>query len=298
MQKRWSFSVIVSVAIVGIITLFLNISNTQVTPSAGPYLVTAPYMPSTLTFAGENVPLTDPEVYERLDRELISNVYFHSQTILNLKKAHKYFGVIEQILKKEGVPEDFKYLCVIESNLSNVVSPAGAAGFWQFLASTGKGYGLEINNEVDERYNLEKSTKAACAYLKEAHERFGNWTNAAASYNMGQAGISTKQATQKESNYYDLLLYEETQRYLFRILAVKSIFENPDRYGFYILPQEKYNMPPYNIKTVNTKITSLVDFAKENGVTYKDLKSLNPWLRSDALRNANGKSYDLLILKK
>jgi len=297
-MKLYKHTLILSFAIVCILALFVNISNTSIRPIAGPYLVTAPYLPEKLSLAGEAVPMSDPEVYERMDRELVSNTYFHSQTIINFKRAQKYFGIIEGILKKEGVPDDFKYLCVIESNLSNVVSPSGAAGFWQFLSGTAKGYGLEVNNEIDDRYHLEKSTLAACKYLREAKGRFGTWTLAAASYNMGQSGLSNRISNQAEQTYYDLLLYEETQRYVFRILAVKSIFENPERYGFYILPQEKYTMPAFTTVSVNTKVNSWIDFAKEKNITYKDLKYLNPWIRDTSLRNKDGNTYEVKILRK
>lgn len=277
--------------------LFVS-GGTKVQPSAGPYLTTAPFYPSELDFAGESVPLSDPEVHERLDRELISNCYYHSNTILTMKRAHKFFPIIEPILAENGVPDDFKYLCVIESNLSNVVSPAGAAGFWQFLGSTGRIYGLEVNREVDERYHLEKATKAACKYLKDAYAKFNSWTLAAASYNMGMAGLKSKMIEQKEDKYYDLLLYQETQRYVFRILAVKSIFSKPTRYGFYILDQEKYNYPKYKTVSRKTDISCIMCFSKDNEVSYKELKWLNPWIRSKAIRNKSGKEYKFKILEK
>ncbi len=267
-------------------------------PIAGPYLTTAPYVPDSLDFAGEPVPLDQDEIYERLDREIISNTYYHSNTIITLKRAHKYFPIIEKILKEEGVPDDFKYLCVIESNLSNVISPAGAAGFWQFMSATGKIYGLEINSEVDERYHLEKATRAACKYLKNAHEKFNSWTMAAASYNMGVNGVESKSIEQRQTNYYDLLLYQETQRYVFRILAIKSIFSRPDRYGFYILDQEKYNMPEYTTVSRTDAISCIICFSGDHKVTYKELKWLNPWIRGKGIRNRSGKTYEFKILKK
>ncbi len=296
LKKTLLLSLLFAVSI--ILAAFLCFGNDSNQPIAGPYLITAPHIPKNLEFAAEPVPLNNQEVLERLDRELVSNVYFHSQTILNIKKAQKYFPLIEKILQENGVPDDFKYLCVIESNLSNLVSPAGAAGYWQFLAPTGKSFGLEITSEVDERYNLEKSTKAACQYLKEAYTRFNSWTWAAASYNMGQAGLSGKMYSQKENNYYNLLLVEETQRYLFRILAVKLIFQKPETYGFHILKQEKYNWPKYKTIAINNNINNLTIFAKENNISYKDLKYLNPWLRDTILRNPYNKSYEIKILIK
>jgi len=267
-------------------------------PKAGPYLTTAPYLPVKFDFAGEAVPLDEPEIRERMDREIISNTYYHSNTIVTMKRAHKYFPIIEKILKEEGVPDDFKYLCVIESNLSNVKSPAGAAGFWQFMSSTGRIYGLEINSEVDERYHLEKSTKAACKYLKDAYAKFNSWTMAAASYNMGMGGLESKSIEQRQKSYYDLLLYQETQRYVFRILAIKSIFSRPDRYGFYILDQEKYSMPEYTTVTKAESINCIICFAGENKISYKELKWMNPWIKGKSIRNRSGKNYKFKILKK
>lgn len=292
-----SWPILLLIPILAIFTWLLVSSVTQKEITAGPYLTTAPYVPNELQFAGEVVPLNKSEIYERLDRELISNTYYHSNTILTLKRAQKYFPIIEPILKEEGVPDDFKYLCVIESNLSNVVSPAGAAGFWQFLGSTARIYGLEVNGQVDERYHLEKATRAACKYLKDAYKQFNNWTLAAASYNMGIVGLESKMIEQREKTYYDLLLYQETQRYVFRILAVKSIFSNPDRYGFYILDQEKYKYPKHNTIKIDSPIDCMICFAKDNGITYKELKWLNPWIRSSRINNPNKKVYEIKILK-
>jgi membrane-bound lytic murein transglycosylase D len=289
------------VAVTGLLVVFawLFLSGTGGKgPVAGPYLTTAPYVPAKIDFAGEKVPLEQQEVYERLDREIISNTYYHSNTIVTMKKAFQYFPTIERILKEEGVPDDFKYLCVIESNLSNVVSPAGAAGYWQFMPATGKIYDLEINSEVDERYHLEKSTRAACKYLKEAYAKFNSWTMAAASYNMGMNGLSSKSIEQRQKGYYDLLLYQETQRYVFRILAIKSIFSKPDRYGFHILDDEKYQMAAHTIIKTDKPIDCLICFAGDNKISYKELKWLNPWLREKELHNRSGKTYEIKILKK
>ena len=277
--------------------LFIS-SGTEKSIKAGPYLTTAPYLPEIFDFCGEEVPLSQSEVKERFDRELISNSYYHSNTILTMKRAHKFFPIIEPILSKYDIPDDFKYLCVIESNLSNVVSPAGAAGFWQFLSETARGYGLEINSQVDERYHLEKATEAACKYLKEAYNKFGSWTLAAASYNMGMNGLESKMMSQRESKYYDLLLYQETQRYVFRILAVKAIFSKPQRYGFHILDDEKYNYPDYKVLNTNQPISCITCFAKDNEVSYKELKWMNPWIRSTAISNKNGKVYTFKILRE
>lgn len=259
------------------------------------YKIVSLPIPDTLSFAGEMVPLDIFYVREALDRELSVNTYWHSSTLQLIKKSHRWFPMIDSILKIKGVPADFKYLSVIESGLSNVVSPAGAAGFWQFMKSTAKEYGLEVNSEVDERYNIGKSTEAACDYLLKSHQDYGSWALVAASYNAGNNGINKQLVMQKSSSYYDLLLNEETSRYVYRILAFKLIFENPESYGFYINPDEYYKPIPTRIITVKNKIESWTDFAKEQGISYKLLKYFNPWLRDDKLKNRNRKTYYIQI---
>ncbi len=259
------------------------------------YKVFALELPDTMDFVGEEVPLSMNDVKERLDREMLVNVYWQSQTLLFYKRANKYFPTIEPILKENGVPDDFKYLALTESGLANVVSPAGATGYWQFLKKTGIEYGLEVNGEVDERYHLEKATLAFCKYMNDAHEKFNSWTLAAASYNMGMGGLNNQITRQKASNYYDLLLNEETGRYVFRILAVKEILSNPTNYGFYFRPQDLYAPDSYRIIEVDHKIDNLADFAFENGINYKILKLLNPWLRDVQLTNSKGKNYQIKI---
>ena len=251
--------------------------------------------PRELKFAEELVPLSEPEVYERLDRELHSNTYFHSNTILYFKKANRWFPVIEPILKENGIPEDFKYLALIESGLDNAVSPAGAVGCWQFMKTTGREYGLEIDGEVDERYHVEKATKAACQYLKDSYELYGNWALVAASYNAGKGRITKELERQKANNYFDLLLVEETGRYVFRILAVKHIFENPKKYGFNIRKADLYSKLEYTTVEVDSSVTSFADFAKEHNVSYKILKYFNPWLRDFYLKNTSGKVYQVKL---
>ncbi len=262
------------------------------------YKVFALELPDSLFFLDEEVPLTMVDIAERLDREMLINVYWQSQTLLFFKKANKFFPSIETILKEYGVPDDFKYLALTESGLSNVVSPAGAAGYWQFLKETAKEYGLEVNNEVDERYHLEKSTAAFCKYMLDAYSKFGSWTLAAASYNMGIGGLNNQITRQQVNNYYDLLLNEETGRYVFRIMAVKQIMTNPAYYGFYFRPQDLY--PPDEFRTIemNTEITNMADFAFEQGVNYKILKLMNPWLRQNYLHNTSGKNYQIKIPKQ
>jgi len=251
--------------------------------------------PTQINFAGHAVPLTEPEVNERLDREIHANTYFHSNTILYFKKANRWFPVIEPILKNNNIPDDFKYLALIESGLQNVVSPAGATGYWQFLESTGKEFGLEINDEVDERYHLEKSTEAACRYLNEAYSIYNDWALVAASYNTGMSRISSELERQKASNYYDLLLNSETGRYVFRIMAVKQIFENPSVYGFNIRKKDLY--PPLNYTSikVDSTVNDFADFAKKEGISYKILKYFNPWLRQSYLKNTSNQAYTLKI---
>lgn len=247
--------------------------------------------PSKLSFANEATPLHLIDIRERLDRELLVNTYWQSQTLLFLKRANKYFPTIEKILAENGVPNDFKYLALIESGLENVVSPAGATGFWQIMKGTGKDFGLEINSVVDERYHLEKSTQFACEYLKEAYNKFGSWTMAAASYNMGMNGLETQLKRQKVNNYYDLLLSTETARYVFRILAVKQILTHAKDYGFNARPEDLYKMPNLKEVVLNQPVEDLALFAAQQGSNYKILKTFNPWLRQDYLKPVLGKTY-------
>ncbi len=255
-------------------------------------------LPDAIDFAGENVPLDLYYVREGLDRELLVNTYWHSNTILMLKRAGRYFPMIEPILKKNGIPDDFKYLALIESGLMNVVSPANAAGFWQFLDKTGRQFGLEVTEQVDERYHYSKSTEAACKYLKDAHKKFRNWTQAAASYNAGQGRISREGDKQVVDNYYDMYLNPETSRYIYRILALKLIYENPTDYGFYLRNKDLYPPIPVNIINVDTSITNLVNFANKFDVPYRILKEFNPWLRTDQLKVTPGKSYEIELPEK
>lgn len=248
-----------------------------------------------MDFAGEEVPTFMADVQERLDKEMITNMNYHTNTTLVIKRANKVFPIIEPILKKYGVPDDFKYLAVIESSLVNAVSPAGARGVWQFMPATAKEKGMEVSDEVDERYHLEKSTEAACKYLVSAKEKFGSWTLAAASYNGGMNGISRKMEEQEVMDYYDLLLTEETSRYVFRILALKEIMSKSEKYGFNI-PNEAlyYNIPTKKI-VIDSSITDLAKFAKTQGVNYKILKIHNPWLRDKKLTVTTGKKYEIEI---
>jgi membrane-bound lytic murein transglycosylase D len=252
-------------------------------------------LPDQVSFAGEPVPLDLFDVRESLDRELLSNTYFHSQTIRLIKLANRYFPQIESVLRNNLVPEDFKYLAVAESGLSQVVSPANAVGFWQLLKGTAQEYGLEVGAEVDERYHVVKSTEAACKYLIESYHAYGNWTMTAASYNAGRRGVDRQIKRQKKENYYDLLLNEETGRYLYRVVALKLIFENPAAYGFNISQDELYpEIPAYTV-TVDSSVADWADFSSAYDTNYKILKYMNPWLRDNKLTNAGGRSYEILL---
>ncbi len=251
--------------------------------------------PMKIDFAGEVVPTYLADVYERLDRELVTNTNYHTNTTLVLKRANKVFPVIEPILKKHGIPDDFKYLAVIESSLVNAVSPAGARGVWQFMPATAKEKGLEVTDEVDERYHLVKSTEAACVYLKDAKDKFGSWTLAAASYNGGMSGVQRQLDSQNVTSYYDVLLTEETSRYVFRILALKEIMTHPVEYGFKFSKEELYNEVQVKTIEIDSSISDFASFAQTQGINYKILKIHNPWLREKKLDNPNKKKYIIEI---
>lgn len=247
--------------------------------------------PDVLTFCGERVPLDRFYVKESLERELLVNSYLHASTLLLLKRTSRWFPVIEPIMRQNGLPEDFKYLAMIESSLTNAVSPSKAVGFWQFLEGTGKEYELEINKEVDMRYNQELETKAACQYLKDSYRRFGNWTLSAAAFNCGNGRIKRTIEEQRVNSYYDMLLPNETERYVYRILALKLITENPQKYGFHISDEGWYQPLEYKTVTVTESIPDLIDFAITNGTNLKMLKYYNPWLRGNTLTISEGNSY-------
>ena len=259
------------------------------------YKIFAISKPNNLNFCGEKVALNSEDIWERMDKELLKNIYWQSNTMLYFKRANKYFPIIEPILKANNIPNDFKYLAVIESGLENVVSPSNAAGFWLILKGTAKEYGLEVNSAIDERYNLEKSTQLACNYLNKAYEKFGSWTLAAASYNKGQNGVRRLIEKQGSNNYYNLHLNPETSRYVFRIIAVKEILEQPKKYGFIYREKDLYEMPKYKTIEVDTTISDLAKFAKMQGTNYKLLKQLNPWLRNSSLPDKSRRKYILKI---
>ncbi len=251
--------------------------------------------PIEMNFAQEEVPTFMADVEERLDREMLTNINYHTNTTLVIKRANKVFPIIEPILAKNGIPDDFKYLAVIESSLVNAVSPAGARGVWQFMPTTAKEKGMEVNDYVDERYDLEKSTEAACSYLKDAYAKFGNWTLAAASYNGGMAGVRRQLDAQKVNSYYDVLLTEETARYVYRILALKEIMKNPQKYGFEIPTYALYTEIPVKKIEVDSTINDLASFAITQGINYKILKIHNPWMRDKLLPNKSKKKYQIAI---
>ena len=255
-------------------------------------------IPNTLSFCDEKLPLEKQYVREAIEHELIVNTYWHSSSILLIKRANRWFPIIEPILKKNGVPDDFKYLAVAESGLKNVVSPAGARGFWQIMKATGREYGLEINSAIDERYHIEKSTEVACEYILDAHKKYGSWTLAAASYNAGMNGISKNLEKQKATSYYDMNLGEETGRYVYRIVALKELLSRPEEFGFKLRAKDLYQ--PYDTYeiTVDTTIHSLGNFAALNGMNYKELKIYNPWLRQTSMPDKSRKQYQIKIPKE
>jgi membrane-bound lytic murein transglycosylase D len=289
--------------IIIVTTIFLNNNTTTASefldgdfPQG--YKITSPEIPNYLEFAGEKIPTENFEVFERMDREFISNTYYHSATILALKRATRWFPVIEPILKKNNVPDDFKYLCVAESNMENVISPAGATGFWQFMKEAGEKYDLEINSLVDERYDVWKSTEAACKYLKDSYEMFGSWTLAAASYNMGQDGVTLQMERQKAKDYFNLVINSETSRFVARIVALKYILQNPAAYGYDIKDDEKYKPIEYYEIKLDSSVSDFPDYAKSLGINYFILKMYNPWLRDNYLTNNSKQVYMIKLPTK
>ncbi len=297
-KNLWYYAGLLVAMLAGALFSGSVVQTTSIDCSEEKVKSSSPVIPDTIYFCGERIPLEFFDVKESLERELLVNSYFHSQTILLIKRANRYFPKIEEILKENSIPDDFKYLAVAESGLANVVSPAKAVGFWQLLEGTAKDYGLEVNDLVDERYHIEKSTYAACKYLQASYDKFNNWTMSAASYNVGRRGIEKQIDRQKENSYYNLLLNEETARYVFRILAFKIVMENPEKYGFYIAPEELYQPLPYKEITINGPIENWGDFAHEHKTNYKILKYLNPWLRDNYLTNSSKKEYIIQIPTK
>ncbi|WP_297677581.1 lytic transglycosylase domain-containing protein [uncultured Bacteroides sp.] len=268
----------------------------QSVKSEVPYCVTSPVVPDKISFAGQDVDLTRYDLRERMDREQLAFTYMHSTTMLTIKRANRFFPLIEPILKENGLPDDLKYLAVIESNLNPLArSSAGAAGMWQFMQTTGREYGLEVNTNVDERYHVEKATRAACKYLKDAYLKYGDWLSVAASYNGGQGRISTELKRQLADQATDLWLVEETSRYMFRLLAAKAIISAPQRYGFLLKREQLYPPIPCTETSVDTAIDDLAQYARSRGITYAQLKDANPWLRDTSLQNKSRRTYVLKI---
>lgn len=282
------------------IPLFLSnnrVGDKELPQSKVAALAVVPEVPAEVHFADETIRLDRADLRERMDREITAFTYSHQLTLLMIKRANRYFPIVEPILKECGVPDDLKYLMVIESNLSPLArSTAGAAGMWQFMQETGRKYGLEVNTNIDERYNIEKATRAACAYLKESYEMYGDWMTVAASYNAGQNGISRRLERQGVDNAMDLWLVEETSRYMFRILTAKLVLEKPKEYGFVIRRSQLYPyIPPKKVVTTTLQIDDLTAFARKHGVTLAQLKEENPWLREYTMNNKSGRTYHIRI---
>lgn len=297
-NKLYRYSIIF-LAVFGFIQLFTF--STKVTENILAnqefYAAKAHTIESDYDFCGEKVPVDSKDIKERLDREILKNSYWHSEMLIYYKRIGKYFPIIEPILKANNIPNDFKYLAIIESGLSNAVSPAGARGFWQIMEKTGKEFGLEVNKEVDERYHLVKATEAACRYLNASYKRFGSWTLVAASYNLGMGGVSKRLKQQNVNNYYDLLLNSETARYVFRIVAIKDILTKPSKYGFNLEKKHRYEVDRYTEVEYDSTISNLTEFAIQNNINYKILKLGNPWLRRKKLTNSKRKNYVFKILE-
>ena len=291
--------VLASLAMIGEVFIFATTreSNDDVHRKAikANYHIYAPVLPDTLYFAGERVPMNIYYVRESMDRELMVNMYWHSNILLYMKRAGRFFPVIEPILKKNGVPEDFKYLCVIESGLQNVTSSAKAQGYWQFIKSTGEKYGLTINDDIDMRNNIEASTEAACRYLKDLKQRFGSWTSAAAAYNCGEGGLGRRYKLESVNNYYDVRLNPETARYVFRILAVKQIMQHPQDYGIYIRQCDLYPPIPTQTATLSGRDIDLYEYARQHNCSYKMLRELNPWLINETIKNKADRTYTVKL---
>ena len=281
-------------------TLFLShqaVGENEQPRSSVSSVVTSPQVPTSVDFAGQTFDLRRADLRERMDREILAFTYSHQLTLLMLKRANRIFPIVEPVLKECGVPDDLKYLMVIESNLDpGIVSKAGAAGLWQFMSGTGREFGLEVNDNIDERYHIEKATRAACSYLKKQYRQFGDWMTVAASYNGGPGGIVRKQTAQGVESALDMLLVEETSRYMFRILTAKIVFSDPRRYGFVLRSEDLYPyIPPKDTVTVTTPIPDLTAFASHHGVTFAQLKAENLWLRESSLNNKSGRTYTLKI---
>ncbi|MDA3907095.1 MAG: lytic transglycosylase domain-containing protein [Bacteroidales bacterium] len=300
-MKKSNLLTILASLLIGILISFSFSNKYEITPDE--YAdgfeentkVFAVEIPRNMKFADEKVPLDRFYVEEAFEREMTVNTYFHSSSIILIKRANRWFPIIEPILEKNNIPEDFKYLAVAESGLVHVVSSAGATGIWQIMKQTGREYGLEVNNDIDQRYDVELATEAACKYLNKAYEKYGNWTLVAASYNAGMGKISDEIVRQQQNNYYDMIFNEETGRYVYRIIALKALLEKPEDYGFYLRRKDLYK--PYKLDkiTVDTAINDIPGFAKSYDLNYKEFKIYNPWIRQAYLANKSGRTYTILV---
>ncbi|MBT8195231.1 MAG: lytic transglycosylase domain-containing protein [Bacteroidia bacterium] len=300
MKKFYSFIIIATLLFAAAKFFTFSSENSEDTRQiefSKNYNIYALNIPKQIYFAGERVPVEIYDVKERLDKELLVNTYWQSRSMLMHKKAARYFPIIEPILAKNNIPDDFKYVVVAESGFEHVVSPAGAAGYWQFLKATGREYGLEVNSGIDERYHIEKSTEAACKYIQQAKDRLGTWTLAAASFNMGMDGLKRRLSNQKVDSYYKVLLNSETSRYVFRILSYKEIIGSPEKYGFNFNESDLYQPLEYSVVTVNNTVEDLVAFANDHGTDYKNIKIMNPWIRGASLPNNSRRTYQIKIMK-
>ena len=297
MNKSLRFLSLLSILIVAF--LFYNgINKNETDPQTSThatYKIKALKLPNNLNLAGERVPLEIPDVKERMERELLVNTYWQSNGLLLIKRANKYFPILEPLLKKYGLPDDFKFLALAESGFIDETSNVGAAGMWHFMQATGKEYGLEINSNVDERYDIEKSTKVAAEYLKKSQKRFNSWTLAAAAYNAGNYGVSKRLDEQEVTNYYDAKLPDETERYVLRIIALKEVISNPKKYGFVFENEDLYTLAKTRTIKVDTAISNITHFAKKFGMNYKEFKIYNPWLRENKLNNKSRKVYEIKV---
>jgi membrane-bound lytic murein transglycosylase D len=298
-KKKSAYITLIALAVVFELFIYsASDSESQKAVNIDHYKISAFEIKDDVDFCGEKVPLHSQDILERYEREVLKNAHWHSEIILLYKRSGKYFPLIERILAENNIPDDFKYLCVIESGLANVVSPVGASGFWQIMEKTGKEYGLEINRNVDERYHLEKATRVACEYFKRSYKKFGSWTLVAASYNMGISGVAKRLKRQKVNSYYDLLINAETSRYVFRILALKQILTNPDQYNFNFSNCKKYEQVPMRYVVVDSSVANLIDWSLNESINYKILKIYNPWLKSKRLPNEDSTMYTIAIPKE
>lgn len=303
MKFKETITTTLMLAVLTATTLLLSSNNHQDTiqdddkkvPGNG--YTCSPEVPASITFAGEKIDLTAQDRRERLDREILAFTYSHTNTLLIIKRANRLFPIVEPILKEYGVPDDFKYLMIIESNGDfEARSPAGAAGLWQFMESTGREFDLEVNKEIDERYHIIKATRAACRYLNLGYKRFGDWITVAASYNAGFGNISKRKSSQQQDKSIDMVLPAETSRYIFRLMAVKQVMSEPQKYGFSLRSSDLYPVIPVAKEiAIDSTEVNWVDFAKENEITYLQLREANHWIRSTTLKNKNGKSYKVAI---